>query len=278
MVSKYEVIIIGAGHAGLGVGRTLQERGISHVILERGRIGESWRTQRWDSFQLNTPRRISVPYGETYTGADPDGFMHANEFVASLEAYVREHNLPVTEHARVTAVVRDATSGYYDVTVARGETTEHLQSRAVIVASGITSEPNVPTIADTLPDSIVQHSGASYRNPGQLPSGAVLVVGAAQSGCQIAEELLLGGHKVYLTTGKVGRAPRRYRGKDITEWFYATGFFTQSRSTVPPEMLRMPQPQVSGVGPLGHSVSLQFLHSHGTVILGRLRSIEGTMW
>ncbi len=275
--SLYDSLIIGAGHSGLSVSRALAERGVAHVVLERGRVGESWRSQRWDSFMLNTPNALSLLYGDEYSGDNPEGFMSATEFAGHLDAYVRRNAIPVREGAAVTRVQHDTASGTYTVTIGTNGTSEQLRARSVIVASGMHSKPKLPAIAAHLPASITQLAAASYRNPSQLPPGAVLVVGSAQSGCQIVEDLVDAGRTVFFTTGTVGRAPRRYRGKDILGWFVDTGFLSQMRADADPTMLRMPQPQVSGVGPRGHSVSLQWLHGQGVTILGHLEGIDGTV-
>jgi len=151
--------------------------------------------------------------------------------------------------------------------------------RSVIVASGIQLAPKIPAIQNKIPKGITQLHTADYRNPKSLPPGAVVVVGSAQSGCQIVEDLLNAGRKVYLCTGKAGRVPRRYRGRDILEWFIEMKIFDASYASLEDKSASLvPQPQVSGVGRYGHTISLQGLARRGAVLPGRLHDVEdGTL-
>lgn len=267
-----DAVIIGAGHAGLAASKRLADAGLDHVVLERGDIGESWRSRRWDSFVLNTNNRMNALPGARDGGADPDAFEGRDAWVARLERYVGDHGLPVRTHTTVTGV--DRSDGAFVVSVATGAP---IRARNVIVASGMINEPKLPSIAASLDDRIDRLTAGSYRRPDQLRPGGVLVVGSAQSGVQIVEDLLDAGREVYVATGKVGRVPRRMRGRDALEMLVQTGWMEQRPiDLADPAMMRMRQPQISGVGPRGHTVSLQSLAARGATLLGRLEGIDGT--
>jgi len=270
--SSLEAVVIGAGHAGLAMSKRLTDAGIEHVVLERGEIGESWRSQRWDSFQLNTPNAINrLPGGPEH--ARPDEFLGRDAWIAELEAYARTGSLPVRTHANVTAVTAAANGGF-DVAIGSDET---VHTRSVVVASGIANAQRRPAAAAGIDRGVDVLTTGTYRRPSQLPPGAVLVIGSAQSGCQITEDLLDVGREVYLATGTVARAPRRMRGRDTLAWLSESGWMAQRREDLPdPAGIRAAQPQISGVGPRGHTVSLQSLARRGVTLLGHLESAEGT--
>lgn len=271
-----DVAVIGAGHAGLGVSYCLRRYGLRHIVLERGRIGESWRTQRWDSFVLNSPNRFNVLPGDTYTGPNPDGFDTQESFVAYLEGYAQRFHLPVEEHTRVIAVERN--SSLYHVTASVRGTTKKYDCRQVVVASGGMNALRIPALAKNFSPHIRQYHAGEFRSPSELPDGAVLVVGSAQSGLQVAEDNIEAGKRVYLSTSAVGRVPRRYRGRDIFDWLLRVGFFdTKTEDVTDPRELEMKQPQVSGVGPLGHTLSLQSLARRGVVVVGKVDSAKGNV-
>ena len=269
--SSLEALVIGAGHAGLAMSKRLTDAGIEHIVLERGEIGETWRTQRWDSFKLNTPNALNrLPGGHEH--ARPDEFLGRDAWVAELEAYARTRSLPVRTHANVTRVT--AAADGFDVTIGSDDI---VRARSVIVASGIANSKKLPAAAAGIDRRTMVLTTGNYRQPSQLPPGAVLVVGSAQSGCQIAEDLLDAGREVYLATGKVGRAPRRLRGRDTLVWLAESGWMAQRREDLlDPAATRAAQPQISGVGPRGHTVSLQSLARRGVTLLGHLESADGT--
>ncbi|MEW5797585.1 MAG: NAD(P)/FAD-dependent oxidoreductase [Bacteroidota bacterium] len=271
----YDVIITGAGHAGLSISYFLSQHNIRHIVLERGLIGQTWRSQRWDSFALNTPNALSVLPGDEYCGDNPEGFSSVAEFIHSLQSYAEKFSLPVREQTNVLSVEKQ--SPYFNVATSENGVERNLRCTSIVVASGCMNEKKVPPFAKEIPESIVQLHTCTYKNPRQLPDGAVLVVGSAQSGCQIAEELLQAGKKVFLASSLVARVPRRYRGKDIFEWLTLLKFTEMPADKVPdPRILSMTQPQVSGIGPLGHTVSLQSLARDGATILGRLENADNT--
>jgi putative flavoprotein involved in K+ transport len=270
-----DAIVIGAGHAGLATSYYFAQHGRSHVVLEKARVGESWRSQRWDSFTMNTPNALTVLPGRPYDGDDPEGFFSRDDFVARLERHAKDAQLPVREHSPVVRV-EAASDGHGFTVTTGGPAGERLNARSVVVASGIQQMPKVPAMSTRLAAHITQLHACEYRNPARLPSGAVLVVGSAQSGCQIVEDLREGGRRVFLSTGRAGRAPRRYRGRDAFVWLASMGALDVTVDQLPdPAQQHAAQPQISGVGPRGHTVSLQQLASDGKTVLGHLEDIDG---
>ena len=275
-----DTVIVGGGQAGLGVSYYLQQNGIRHVVFEQGRVGETWLSQRWDSFQLNTPNLRNVLPGLPYEGIEPDGFWRTENLVDYFQRYVQHFGLPVRTGVTVISVERSGDqNGFVVKSKGQNQAEETVASRSVVVAAGIQRIPKIPAIRSKLPADIVQLHTAEYRNAASLPPGAVVVVGGGQSGCQITEDLLAAGRTVYLCTSKVGRVPRRYRGRDLIEWWVETKFVDVTYDSLPDKSIsRAAQPQISGLGRYGHTLSLQSLASQGVTILGRLLDIEsGTL-
>jgi len=255
-----DTVVVGGGPAGLAASVALGGLGVEHVVLERGRAGETWRTQRWDSFRLNTPGWMNTMLGGQARKAHATG----QEVVRRLEELAA--GSPVREGV---PVARLAPAGdRWAVAIGDGE----LLARTVVVATGGEMVPKVPPLAGELPDRILQLHTAGYRGPGQLPDGAVLVVGSAQSGCQIADELLAAGRRVILATSPVGRVPFRHRGRDTLEWLIEAGFMDQRPGDVPdPAMLRAPQPILAP----GRGMSLPGLARAGATLAGRPVAVDG---
>jgi len=264
-----DTAVIGAGHAGLAAGWALAEHGVEHVVLEEGRIGQTWRDDRWDSFRLNTTRWMSRLPGHDLSGSEADGFDTAPEFVSALEAAARMHRLAVEENTGPARVERDG-SGRLVVHSGAGE----IRAGNVIVATGFQRLPTRPSLAGTLAPRLLQLDTATYRSPEAVADGAVLVVGGGQSGCQIAEDLARAGRRVLLSTSRVGWVPRRYRGRDTLAWWTKSGFYDQRRADVDPAVLRLRQPLISGTDD-GHSLSLMSLARLGVELLGRLEGGDG---
>jgi putative flavoprotein involved in K+ transport len=258
------VAIVGAGPAGLAVSGRLARLGLPHVVLERERVGWSWRAQRWDSFRLNTPRWANRVLGKSFGGRG-DPFATAGALVAALEQAAKR--LPVAEGVEVFSARRIGPSWRLDTT--RGA----IVADAVVVASGFQNVPRTPPYADALPAQIRQLHAADYRSPGALDDG-VLVVGGAQSGLQIAEDLVDAGKRVYLATSRVGRLPRRFAGRDAFEWLRESGQLDLARDQADPSMIAATPPQVSGAGG-GRTVSYQALASRGVTLLGRAVDWKG---
>jgi len=261
-----DAAVIGAGWAGLGVSYVLAKAGLSHRVLERGRIAETWLTQRWDSFYLNTTKFQTVMPGDRYEGPDPEGFYTRDEFVALLEDYARRNRLPVATSTPVTALTRDGKAGVYRLITPDGE----LMARSVVIASGSLNRARRPDVARALPPGLLQIDTSAYRRPEALPAGAVLVVGSAQSGGQIAEDLAMAGRVVFLSTGRTGRKPRRYRGRDVSFWEQESGLYD-----IPRKDFVGPDGRIAGrpLAGAGHTISLQSLSAQGVVLLGRFTGI-----
>src|SRR5438309_1294603 len=185
-----DAVIIGAGQAGLAMSHVLATHGVDHVVFERGRIAERWRSERWDSLRLLTPNWMSRLPGWSYAGTDPHGYMTMPEVTAYLEGYARTSDAPVVTDAPVYGLRR--TPGGYRVATSRGA----CQARVAILATGQCDVPFVPAMARGLPDGIVQLTPSSYRNPDALPAGGVMIVGASASGVQLAEEIHRSGRPV----------------------------------------------------------------------------------
>ena len=262
-----DAVVVGAGWAGLGVSHSLARRGLRHSILERGRIGETWRTQRWDSFRMNTPNVQTVMPGDSYDGTDPFGALTRNQFVALLEDFTKRNGLPVEPDTTVTELAGGQENGEYRLTTSRGT----LLARNVVIASGNMNCPVRPPWAAALPPSLRQIDASDYRSAAHLPAGGVLVVGSGQSGAQIADELVEAGRTVFLATGQVGRLSRRYRGRDIVIWLVESGFLDVRRE----EIIRLTG-RIPARGLLGaeYTLSLQALSARGIVLLGRFTGAE----
>src|SRR3954447_22090958 len=262
----FDAVVIGGGSAGLGVSHALTRAGLRHRLLERARIGETWRTQRWDSFWVNTPNIQTVMPGDRYNGPDPEGFLTRDELVALLEDFASRNRLPVELNTPVTELAQDE-DGIYRLTTPRGA----LRARNVVIASGNLNRPLRPAWAPALPSDLLQIDASDYRNPAALPSGAVLVVGSGQSGGQIAEDLADAGRAVFLATGHVGRMARRYRGRDIALWLVESGLFD-----LPRREFMEPSGRIASRPLLGalHTISLQSLSTQGVVLLGRFTGVE----
>ena len=254
METQLDAAVVGGGWAGLSVSAALQAAGLRHLVLEKRRICETWRMQRWDSFRMNTTNALTVMPGARYGGDDPDGFMTRDAFVAMVEGFAARRSLPVETGRAVTTLERYAAGGFVLATP-QGV----VEARNVVIASGNLNVPKRPASAAGLPDAVLQLDASDYRSAGQLPPGAVLVVGAGNSGGQIAEDLARAGRPVFLATGRNGRVPRRYRNRDILDWLIDTG--------------RMEKPRTAATGrPLlgaTHTISLQSLSALGVVMLGR---------
>ncbi|MGV7213967.1 MSMEG_0569 family flavin-dependent oxidoreductase [Bradyrhizobium sp. UFLA05-112] len=210
--THYPVVVIGGGQAGLAMSAQLKKHGIGHVVLEKNTIAHSWKTQRWDAFCLVTPNWQCQLPGFPYTGKDPHGFMLRDEIVSYIEDFAKHIGAPIREGVAVTRL-RQAGRGFRLETNAGEIAADHV----VLAVSGY-HIPKVPPFAQRLDPAITQIHSSAYRKPVQLPPGEILVVGSGQSGCQIAEDLHLGGRKVHLAVGSAPRCPRFYRGRDAVDW------------------------------------------------------------
>ena len=263
-------VVIGAGHAGLAMSRCLADRAIDHVVLERGEVAHTWRTERWDSLRLLTPNWQSRLPGFRYNGGDPDGYRTMPEVIAFIEDYAKAISAPVQTHTTVTSVC--STEAGYLVRTDRGD----WQCRAVVLASGACNIARVPAFANLLPPSIATLTAQQYRNPGQLADGGVLVVGASASGTQIAYEIHRSGRPVTLSVGEHIRAPRVYRGRDLEWWMDAAGVLDERYDQVDDiaRARRVPSLQLAGT-PDRSTLDLNALSKIGVKLAGRLAAIAG---
>ena len=267
MTDRIEVVIVGAGQAGLAVSHELTRAGVAHVVLERGRVGQSWR-KRWDSFCLVTPNWFLRLPGHPYDGGDPDGFMLRDEVVAHLERYAVK--APVREGVEVTELGPGPNGGLLLKTSA-GE----IVARTVVLSTGAYQRPYRPAAAATLPPDLLQIDVEDYRNPSDLAPGPVLVVGSGQSGCQIAEELHQAGREVFLACGRAPWFPRRLGDRDLAWWANETGFLDAPLSSLPSPAARLAaNVQATGVGG-GHDLHYRTLRKMGVSLLGHFLGADG---
>jgi putative flavoprotein involved in K+ transport len=266
---RTDVVIVGAGHAGLAMSRRLAERSIDHVVLERGEVANSWKTERWDSLRLLTPNWQSRLPGSEEAGGDPHGFRTMPETVAFLERYARAIAAPVRARTAVTSVRR--TEDGYAVQTPQGA----WHSRAVVLASGACNLPNVPALAAALPAGVASVTAHQYRNPAQLEEGGVLVVGASATGVQLADEIQRSGRQVTMAVGEHIRMPRRYRGRDIQLWMDAAGILDLRYDEIDDlgRAREVPSLQLTG-NPEGRAVDLNALTAIGVRLAGRLAGLR----
>jgi putative flavoprotein involved in K+ transport len=266
-----DALVIGAGQAGLAASHELGRLGIGHVVIERGRIAERWRTERWDSLRLLTPNWMTLLPGHAYAGPHPDGFMSLPELIEFLAGYAAAFDAPVEQETAVTAL-RPLGEGWHVETTAGC-----WRARAVVIATGHCGRPALPPFAAALSPAIHQLPASAYRNPGSLPPGGVLVVGAAASALQIAEELRVAGREVTLAAGRHTRAPRSYRGRDIFWWMHHAGLL-EDRAEDQRDLARAAaQPSLQLVGGLPRrDLDLGVLRAMGVRVLGRATGAEGT--
>eukprot|EP01037_Dinobryon_pediforme_P009720 gene9720-9785_t len=263
-VERVETLIIGGGQAGLAMSEQLSRRGRPHLVVERHRVAERWRSERWDGLHANGPAWHDRLPGLLIEGVDPDGFATRDQMVAYFSAYAEQIAAPVRCGVEVTALHRLPEGGFRAET-AQGE----IEADNVVAATGPFQRPRMP---DLVPDSegIAQIHSSRYRNPAQLAAGAVLVVGAGSSGAQIADELSRAGREVYLCVGRHQRPPRRYRGRDFCYWLGVLGLWD----------LPVPDPStphvtiaVSGAYG-GHTIDFRRLAGRGVTLLGRATAFE----
>ncbi len=262
-------VIIGAGHAGLAMSRRLTERSIDHVVLERGEVANSWRTERWNSLRLLTPNWQSRLAGVRYDGDDPDGYMSMPEVIRFISDYAATINAPVLTDTTVTRV--GVSECGYEVTTDRGT----WNCATVVLASGACNIANVPAIAPAVPTVVQMLTPMTYRSPEELDDRGVLVVGASATGVQLADEIHRTGRPVTIAVGEHVRLPRTYRKRDIQWWMDAAGILDERYDQVD-DLVRarhLPSPQL--IGTADHrSIDLNTLNDLGIEIVGRLGSMR----
>ena len=258
-------VIIGAGQSGLAMSRHLTDRSIDHMVLERGEVANSWRTERWDSLRLLTPNWQSRLPGYAYQGDDPDGFMSMPEVVRFLQRYAEVSDAPVETGTLVTRV-RPLDAGY-EVSTNHGA----WRCRALVIASGACNIAATPSLSAGLPHDVTSLTPMQYRNPDLLPEGGVMIVGASASGIQLAREIRASGRRVVLSVGEHVRMPRTYRGRDIQWWMDAIGAMDVRYDAMEDiERARhLPSPQLVGTAERV-TIDLNSLRTAGVEFVGRL--------
>lgn len=265
---RTDTVIVGAGQAGLAMSRCLAERSIDHVVLERGEVANSWRKERWDSLRLLTPNWQSRLPGYGYEGDEPDGYRTMPETIGFIERYAQVIDAPVRIETAVSSI-RARDSGY-EVATSEGE----WHCRAVVLATGACNIPRVPSVAADLPPTLATLTPDRYRNPEQLESGGVMVVGASATGTQIAEEIHRSGRPVTLSVGEHIRAPRVYRGRDIEWWMDAAGVLDERYDEVDDIVRARNVPSLQLAGSTSRRmVDLNGLDALGVKLVGRLAAI-----
>lgn len=264
ITEEIDTVIIGGGQAGLAASYHLGRLGCSHVILERQRVAERWRSERWDSLTFQFPNWAMQLPGYSYSDDDPDGFAPRDEVVRFIESYAEFIQAPLRCGVAVTSLRQKPGSARFQILTEGME----IEAKNVIVATGPYQKPSISKSAMLAMRDLFHLHSSRYRNPRQLPDGAVLVIGSGNSGCQIAEDLMRIGRHVYLAVGSHRRAPRRYRGRDCTWWQYALGEFDQTADKRP---VRRSARLLTGVDG-GRDMDLRRLAQEGVVLLGRLVS------
>jgi putative flavoprotein involved in K+ transport len=249
--------------------RVLAEHSIEHVVLERGEVANAWRNERWDSLRLLTPNWLNRLPGHAYGGADPDGFMRRQEVAAFIDDFAARTSAPVRTHTTVTAVT-PAERGY-QVATDRGD----YHCLSLVLATGANNAPRVPALHAGVPPGVHSLTAFEYRNPEQLPPGGVLVVGAAATGVQLADEIHCSGRPVTLCVGEHVRLPRSYRGQDILWWMEHSGVWDQRYDEIDDleRARRLPSPQLVGTR-ASATLDLNALSAAGVQIVGKLAAIR----
>jgi putative flavoprotein involved in K+ transport len=276
---RIDTVVIGGGQAGLTMSWNLREAGREHVVLERrDSLGGGWQ-DRWDAFRLVSPNWTSSLPGFAYDGDDPDGYMPRAEIAGRIAGYAEIIDAPIHTGTAVERLERQGEDGHgFRVTTNRGS----IDAGHVIAAVGGFHVPNIPAAAVSLPARVTQLHSHAYRNDGALPDGAVLVVGSAQSGVQIAEELHQAGRRVYLSVGHCGRVPRRYRGSDIFRWLNELAMRGHEFGTPLPTVDKLPDPRLRFAGNPhlsghhgGHETNLRQFAADGMTLVGRFEGTDG---
>lgn len=270
-VRRVDCVVIGAGQAGLAMSRCLTDRGVAHVVLERGRVAERWRSERWESLRLLTPNWQARLPAFRYDGPDPDGYMTMAEVVGYLERYAASFDAPVRTGVEVREVTRDGRG--FRVRTSRGT----WRAATVVIATGYAQVPRMPALATQFPRDVVHLVPTAYRRPAQLAPGGVLIVGASSSGVQLADELLRAGRDVTIAVGQHTRLPRRYRGRDSLWWLDRMGIFDETVDQVYDVEISRDQPSLQLVGHPDHrTLDLADLRARGARVVGRLVGVDGT--
>ena len=260
-----ETLIVGGGQAGLTMSHHLTRRGQTHLILERARIAERWRSERWDSLRFQTPNALVQLPDFPFPHVDPNAFAAAGEIVDYLVAYAAHINAPVRCGVTVTTLRRQTGALGFVAETSDGP----INASNVVVATGPYQRANMPVSIPEMP-GVVQIHAKNYMAPSQLPTGAILVVGSGASGAQIGEELMRAGRHVYLSISKHRRAPRRYRGKDFAWWLIETGLYVAPQEKRGPDQSAVVLTGAYG----GHTIDFRDFARKGMSLLGRVDSFQ----
>lgn len=268
MLADTDVLVVGAGQAGLAVSHELTQAGIDHVIAERGRAGAAWYV-RWDSFCLVTPNHtIRLPGGE-YDGDDPEGYLSREQIIVHLRRYAASFGAPILEHAGVSEL-RVVDDGFIAETEGGP-----VRARRIVACTGAYQRERRPAVVEELARHLPVVGATSYRSPDSLPEGRILVIGGGQTAGQIAEELLLAGREVLLSAGRAPAMPRRVGGRDGIDWLIDADFFEQTAADLPAPGARLgPNPLVTGRRG-GHDLNLRTLAAAGADLMGHVVGVDG---
>lgn len=263
---KLDCVVIGGGQAGLAASHHLAGRGIEHVVLERGRVAETWRSARWDGFHLNTPNWTARLPGAGLLGDDPEAFASRDQVIAYLDRYATRMEAPIRTGVEVSGL-RHA-GGTFQLTTGDGR----LLARSVVVASGAFQQPRR---SEAAAGGVAELHSSAYRNPGMLPDGPVLIVGSGQSGCEIAQELLDAGREVHVAVGRCPWAPRRYRGRELIRWAVEMGLMDQTAESLPSAEARVAGNMTVSGARGGVDCSPLLLERDGALLHGHLTGFDG---
>ena len=264
-VERIKTLVIGAGQAGLAMSEHLSERGEPHLVLERHRIAERWRSERWDSLVANGPAWHDRFPTREFSGIDPESFASAGEIVDYFVAHAERIRAPIRCGVEVTALHKKTDGSGFRAETSAGA----IEAANVVAATGPFQRPIIPALVPSDAGIMQIHSNA-YRNPGRLPPGAVLVIGAGSSGAQIADELLRAGRRVYLSVGPHNRPPRRYRGHDYCWWLGVLGVWDV---VAPDPSMEHVTIAVSGAYG-GHTIDFRRFAARGMLLLGRAETFK----
>ncbi|MGR2752963.1 flavin-containing monooxygenase [Agromyces arachidis] len=268
MLADTDVLVVGAGQAGLAVSHELTRAGVDHVVVDRERAGAAWYV-RWDSFTLVTPNHtIRLPGGE-YDGDDPGGYLTRQGIIQHLRHYAGSFGAPILEHAGVDGL-QPTDSGFLAATDGGP-----IRARRVVACSGAYQRERWPAVLEAFPPGLPVIGSKSYRSPESVPEGRVLVIGGGQTAGQLTEELLLAGRDVVLSAGRAPAMPRRLGGRDGIDWLIDAAFFEQTVSDLPTSAARLsPNPLVTGRGG-GHDLNLRTLAASGAELVGHVTGVDG---
>jgi putative flavoprotein involved in K+ transport len=270
-----DTVVIGAGHAGLCMSYVLKEKGREHVVLEKKRALEQWRSYRWDSFMMNTPQAYHRMIGQNDKVSDDQMSLPLEKTISSWDEHIKTNKFPIRENTQVTSVKQNEDGEFLVAVESEEKGPGSYLAKNVIAAPGNYQKANIPEYAENLNPDIQQLRVGTYTNPDDIQEGAILVVGGGQTGVQIGEELLDAGRKVFIATSKVKGSLRSYRGEDIFFWLDRTGLLTLPKEALPDPNMKYDRLPIAGNN---HPISHFSLARKGAVLLGGLEgiTIDGT--